>query len=101
MNKFKQLQLIGTLTVLSPVLLLVGALIAYNFPESELVEEVKVKKVEIPKVDTVVVIKEVEKIIPPTLIVNKPVPPTQTPTPPPIVVKDTVKVVVKSLDTIK
>ena len=95
MNKFKHLQIVGTLTVLSPIILVIGAALIFwatlaSKPEV-VVEEVA--EVKIP--DTVVVVQEVK----PTPIVVKPVPVVK-PIPVPVV-KDTVKIVVESLDTTK
>ena len=103
MNKFKQLQLMGTITVLSPVLLSAAALAVYNFPESQPVEVVEVEDVKAPKADTVIVVKEVEKVAPPAPVVKKPVavPPPPPPAPAPVAVKDTVEKVAEKLDTIK
>jgi hypothetical protein len=98
MNKFKQLQLAGTLIVLTPVLLVAGAVGIYNLPESQEVEVVEEVVLKAPKADTVIVVKEVEKVAPPVPAVKKPVPP---PPPPPLVVKDTVQKVAEKLDTIK
>jgi len=95
MNKFKHLQIVGTLTVLSPIILVIGAILIFwatlaSKPEV-VVEEVA--EVKIP--DTVVVVQEVK----PSPVVVKPVPVVK-PTPVPVI-KDTVKAVVESLDTTK
>jgi hypothetical protein len=95
MNKFKHLQIVGTLTVLSPIILVIGAILIFwatlaSKPEV-VVEEVA--EVKIP--DTVVVVQKVK----PTPVITKPAPVVK-PTPVPVV-KDTVKVVVESLDTTK
>ena len=101
MNKFKQLQLAGTLIVLTPVILVAGAVIKYNLPEPQKVVEVEDAKA--PKVDTVIVVKEVEKVVPPAPVIKKPVavPPPPPPAPAPVAVKDTVEKVAEKLDTIK
>ena len=104
MNKFKQLQLAGTLIVLTPVILVAGAVGIYNFPESVEVEEVEAATPQAPKVDTVIVVKEVEKVAPPAPVVKKPVAvpaPPPPPAPAPVAVKDTVEKVAVELDTIK
>ena len=91
MNKFKYLQLIGTITVFSPIILVVLSVLIFGFgtpTTNELVEQV----VEIKKVDTVPVVQKVEPVVvKPTPIVIKPSP----------IIKDTVKPVVESLDTAK
>ena len=94
MNKFKYLQTVGTITVLSPIILVVIAALTFwagSASQSEVVEEV----VEVKQPDTVVVIQEVK----PAPVVAKPTPVVK-PTPVPVV-KDTVKAVVESLDTTK
>jgi len=94
MNKFKYLQVVGTITVLSPVILVVIATLVFwagSASQSEVVEEV----VEVKAPDTVVVVQEAK----PAPVVAKPVPVVK-PTPVPVV-KDTVKAVVESLDTTK
>ena len=94
MNKFKYLQVVGTITVLSPVILVVIAALTFwagSASQSEVVEEV----VEVKQPDTVVVVQEVK----PVPVVVKPAPVVK-PTPVPVV-KDTVKAVVESLDTTK
>jgi len=94
MNKFKHLQIVGTLTVLSPIILVIGAALIFwatLASKPEVVEEV----VEVEKPDTVVVVQEVK----PAPVVIKPVPVVK-PTPVPVI-KDTVKAVVESLDTTK
>jgi hypothetical protein len=98
MNKFKHLQIVGTLTVLSPIILVIGAILIFwatLASKPEVVEEV----VEVEKPDTVIAVQET-KLVP---VVVKPAPVVKpTPVPPPVpVVKDTVKPVVESLDTAK
>lgn len=95
MNKFKHLQIIGTITVLSPIILVVTATLIFwvsLIPSAEVVVE-EVAEVKIP--DTVVVVQEIK----PVPVIAKPVPIVK-PTPVPVV-KDTVKAVVESLDTTK
>ena len=89
MNKFNRLQLLGTLVVASPVLIVLGGIAIYHtdFSSTKKVEVEIVETVAVaPKVDTVVVVKEVPAPAPPPPpVVKKP-----TPTPaPPTVVKDT------------
>ena len=100
MNKFKQLQLAGTLIVLTPVILVAGAVVKYNLPEPQKVEEVEAAAPQAPKADTVVVVKEVEKVAPPAPVIKKPIA-VPAPPPAPVVVKDTVEKVAEKLDTIK
>jgi len=91
MNKFKYLQLIGTITVFSPIILVVLSVLIFGFgtpTTNEPVEQV----VDIKKVDTVSIVQNVEPIVvKSTPIVVKPS----------LIVKDTVKPVVESLDTAK
>jgi hypothetical protein len=100
MNKFKYLQTVGTITVLSPVILVTLATLIYvaNSSNSVEVEEEVVVKVE-KKQDTVKPVVLINKPIPvkPAPIVAKPTP-VVVATP---VVKDTVKPVVNTLDTTK
>jgi hypothetical protein len=95
MNKFKHLQIIGTITVLSPIILVVTATLIFwvsLIPSAEVVVE-EVAEVKIP--DTVVVVQEIK----PVPVIAKPTPVVK---PTPILVfKDTVKAVVESLDTTK
>jgi len=98
MNKFKHLQIVGTLTVLSPIILVIGAALIFwatLASKPEVVEEV----VEVEKPDTVIVVQETKPV--PVVVKSAPVV-KPTPVPPPVpVVKDTVKPVVESLDTAK
>ncbi len=91
MNKFKYLQLIGTITVLSPIILVVLSVLIFGFgtpTTNKPVEQV----VDIKKVDTVSIAQKVKPVVvKPTPIVVKPSP----------IVKDTAKPVVESLDTAK
>jgi hypothetical protein len=94
MNKFKHLQIVGTLTVLSPIILVIGAALIFWTTLASKPEVIK-EIVEIEKPDTAVVIQEAK----PAPVVVKSVPVVK-PTPVPIV-KDTVKAVAESLDTVK
>ena len=91
MNKFKYLQLIGTITVFSPIILVVLSVLIFGFgtpTTNEPVEQV----VEIKKVDTVSIAQKVEPVVvKPTPIVVKSS----------LIIKDTAKTVVESLDTAK
>ena len=95
MNKFKHLQIVGTLTVLSPIILVIGAALIFWATLASKPEVVVEEVAEIKIPDTVVVVQEVK----PTPVVVKPVPVVK-PTPVPVI-KDTVKAVVESLDTTK
>ena len=104
MNKFKQLQLAGTLIVLTPVILAAVAIGVNILPETQKVEVVEAAAPQAPKADTVIVLKEVEKVAPPAPVVKKPVAvpaPPPPPAPAPVAVKDTVEKVAVELDTIK
>ena len=91
MNKFKYLQLIGTITIFSPIILVVLSVLIFGFG-TPTTNETDVQVVEIKKVDTVSIAQKVEPVVvKPTPIVVKPSP----------IVKDTVKPVVESLDTAK
>ena len=91
MNKFKYLQLIGTITVFSPIILVVLSVLIFGFGTSTTEEPVE-QVVEIKKVDTVPIVQKVEPVVvKPTPIVVKSTP----------IIKDTVKTVVESLDTAK
>ena len=91
MNKFKYLQLIGTITVFSPIILVVLSVLIFGFGTSTTDEPVE-QVVEIKKVDTVFIAQKVEPVVvKPTPIVVKSSP----------IVKDTAKTVVESLDTAK
>jgi len=91
MNKFKHLQLIGTITVFSPIILVVLSILIFGFGTPSTNEPVE-QVVDIKKVDTVSIAQKVEPVVvKPTPIVVKPSP----------IVKDTVKPVVESLDTAK
>jgi len=96
MNKFKYLQIVGTITVLSPIILVMGAALIFwvsLIPKTETVEVVETEKP-----DTAIVVQETKPIVTKPTPVVKPTPP---PPPPVSVVKDTVKPVVESLDTTK
>ena len=105
MNKFNRLQLLGTLVVASPVLIVLGGIAIYHtdFSSTKKVEVEIVETVAVaPKVDTVVVIKEVPAPAPPPPVVKKPTPPPAPAPEPPKVVKDTViEKVAAELDTTK
>ena len=91
MNKFKYLQLIGTITVFSPIILVVLSVLIFGFGTSTTEESVE-QVVEIKKVDTVSIAQKVKPVVvKPTPIVVKSTP----------IIKDTVKTVVESLDTAK
>ena len=91
MNKFKHLQIVGTLTVLSPIILVISAILIF-WTTSALKPEVVEEVVEVEKPDTVIVVKETK---PAPVVKPAPVPL------PVLVVKDTVKTVIESLDTVK
>ena len=105
MNKFNRLQLLGTLVAASPVLTVLGGIAIYHtdFSSTEKVEVEIVETVAVaPKVDTVVVVKEVPAPAPPPPVVKKPTPPPAPAPEPPKVVKDTViEKVAAELDTTK
>ena len=91
MNKFKYLQLIGTITVFSPIILVVLSVLIFGFG-TPTTNETDVQVVEIKKVDTVSIAQKVEPVV------VKPTPTVVKPSP---IIKDTVKPVVESLDTAK
>ena len=91
MNKFKYLQLIGTITVFSPIILVVLSVLIFGFG-TPTTNETDVQVVDIKKVDTVSIIQKVEPVV------VKPTPTVVKPSP---IIKDTVKPVVESLDTTK
>jgi hypothetical protein len=91
MNKFKYLQLIGTITVFSPIILVVLSVLIFGFG-TPTTNETDVQVVEIKKVDTVSIAQKVEPVV------VKPTPTVVKPSP---IIKDTVKSVVESLDTAK
>ena len=91
MNKFKYLQLIGTIIVFSPIILVVLSVLIFGFgtpTTNEPVEQV----VEIKKVDTVPIVQKVE----PVVVKSTPIVVKSPP-----IIKDTAKAVVESLDTAK
>ena len=91
MNKFKYLQLIGTITVFSPIILVVLSVLIFGFGTPTTDEPVE-QVVEIKKVDIVSIVQKVEPVVvKPTPIVVKSTP----------IIKDTAKTVVESLDTAK
>ena len=100
MNKFKSLQIIGTITVLSPIIIAVLAVLIYTaniFASVEVEEEV------------VVEVEKKQDTVKPVVLINQPAPVKPAPVvakPAPVViatpvVKDTVKSVVNTLDTTK
>ncbi len=104
MNKFKYLQIIGTITVLSPVLLLGTASVIYVLSTSQGVEVVETESD--VKQDTAKPVKPLILTLPapaPAPVVKKPVPvPPPAPAPEPVkVVKDTVVKPAVELDTAK
>ena len=91
MNKFKYLQLIGTITVFSPIILVVLSVLIFGFGTST-TNEPDAQVVEIKKVDTISIVQKVEPVVvKPTPIVVKST----------LIIKDTTKAVVESLDTVK
>jgi len=101
MNKFKYLQIIGTITVFLPAILAIGAAIVYTFSTSEVVEEPTEETAQKP--DTAKPVKPLILALPapaaPAPVVKKPVP---APAPEPVkVVKDTVVKPAVELDTVK
>ena len=102
MNKFKRLQLTGALVLTSPVILVALAVNIFYISTMHQEEVVEVVEVKAPKADSVIVLKEVEKVAPPAPVVKKPVVvPVPAPAPTPPVIKDTVKKVTAELDTAK
>jgi len=105
MNKFKYLQIVGTITVLSPVLLLGTATVIYTLSTSQEVEVVETESD--VKQDTAKPVKPLILALPapaaPAPVVKKPVPvPPPAPAPEPVkVVKDTVVKPAAELDTTK
>jgi len=105
MNKFKYLQIVGTITVLSPVLLLGTATVIYALSTSQEVEVVETESD--VKQDTVKPVKPLILALPapaaPAPAVKKPVPaPPPAPAPEPVkVAKDTVVKPAAELDTTK
>ncbi len=100
MNKFKYLQIIGTITVFLPAILVIGAAIVYTFGTSEVVEEPTEETAQKP--DTAKPAKPLILALPapaPAPAVKKPAP---APAPEPVkVVKDTVVKPAVELDTAK
>jgi hypothetical protein len=91
MNKFKYLQLIGTITVFSPIILVVLSVLIFGFGTPSTNEQAE-QVVEIKKVDTVSIAQKVE----PVVVKSTPIVVKSSP-----IVKDTAKPVVESLDTAK
>lgn len=100
MNKFKYLQLVGTLTILVPVAIIAGMGVVYSLPKPpQVIDTTSVPAVlELPKTDTVVIVKEILKVSLPAPVIPKPLPP---PIPTPVVIKDTVEKVTPELDSAK
>lgn len=100
MNKFKYLQLVGTLTVLVPIVIIAGMGVVYSLPKPpQAIDTTSVPTVlELPKTDTVVIVKEILKVPLPAPVIPKPLPP---PVPTPVVIKDTVSKVTPELDSAK
>ena len=98
MNKFKYLQLVGTLTILVPVAIIAGMGVVYSLPKPpQSIDTVAVPTIlELPKTDTVVVVKEIQKVALPPAIIQK-----ALPTPVPVVIKDTAEKIAVELDTVK
>ena len=98
MNKFKYLQLVGTLTILVPVAIIAGMGVVYSLPKPpQSIDTAAVPAVlELPKTDTVIVVKEIHKVALPPAIIQKPLP-----TPVPVVIKDTAEKITVELDTVK
>ena len=98
MNKFKYLQLVGTLTTLIPVAVIAGMGIVYSLPKApQAIDTTAVPEVlQLPKTDTVVIVKEIQKVALPPAIVQKPLP-----TPIPVAIKDTAEKIALKLDTAK
>ena len=100
MNKFKYLQTVGTITVLSPVIMVALAVLIYAASSSTLVEVEE---------EVVVKIEKKQDTVKPVVLINKPAPVKPAPVvakPAPVVVatpvvKDTVKPVINTLDTTK
>jgi hypothetical protein len=104
MNKFKYLQIVGTITVLSPILLLGTASVIYVLSTSQGVEVVETESD--AKQDTAKPVKPLVLALPapaPAPVVKKPVPvPPPAPAPEPAkVAKDTVVKPAVELDTAK
>jgi len=96
MNKFKYLQLIGTLTILIPVAVIAGMGVVYSLPKApQAIDTTTVPEVlQLPKTDTVVIVREVQKVALPPAIVQKPLPTTI-----PVSIKDTAEKIAVKLDT--
>lgn len=98
MNKFKYLQLVGTLTILIPVVAIAGMGVVCSLPKppQSIDTDTIPVALELPKTDTVVVIKEIQKVALPPAIIQKPLP-----TLIPVVIKDTAEKIAVELDTVK
>lgn len=102
MNKFKSLQLLGTLIVLSPAIVISIAFAIYAFQSRPEIVEVETP-VEVVRVDTVYIVKEVAvaALAPKPAPVAPPVVKKPAPAPAAPVVKDTVKIEPAPADTVK
>jgi outer membrane biosynthesis protein TonB len=103
MNKFKHLQIIGTITLFLPVILVIGAIVIYTLSTSEVVKEPTEETTQKP--DTAKPVQPLILALPapvPAPVVKEPTPPP-APVPVPLkVVKDTViEKVAAELDTTK
>ena len=96
MNKFKYLQLVGTLTILIPIAVIAGMGVVYSLPKApQAIDTTTVPEVlELLKTDTVVIVKEIQKVALPPAIVQKPLP-----APIPVSIKDTAEKIAVKLDT--
>ncbi len=96
MNKFKYLQLVGTLTILIPIAVIAGMGVVYSLPKApQAIDTTTVPEVlQLPKTDTVVIVREVQKVALPPAIVQKPLPATI-----PVSIKDTAEKIAVKLDT--
>ena len=102
MNKFKYLQIVGTIIVFLPALLAIGGAVMYTFSTSEVVEEVAEETVDQDTVKPVKPLILALPVPPPAPVVKKPPPPPAPAPEPPKVVKDTViEKVAAELDTTK
>ena len=92
MNKFKYLQIVGTITVLSPALLLSTATVVYALNTSQEVEVVETEsdaKQDTAKPAKPLILALPAPPAPPAPVVKKPTPPPAPAPEPPKVVKDT------------
>jgi hypothetical protein len=105
MNKFKQLQLVGTLIVTSPIIFGVISISAFKMSVFSSTEVVDTKAEPKSDKDSVFVLKEVKSVKKEPIVVKKPIAvPLPPPTPKPesaVVVVDTTKKVNTESDTLK